>query len=130
MLRSVHWSSIGVTLACLTVPASAGPQEDFQRAMTLSKEKNFVEAHTLFEAAAKQGYVDAQVELGRMYVSGMGVPQSFFLGRIWYDIAVRNGSSSAVFGRNHASDELSEAEIAEAKRLAKLCIESGYQECD
>jgi uncharacterized protein len=130
MFKSVHWPSISVALAFLTIPVLAGPQEDFDRAVVLSKEKNFVEAHALFKAAAKQGYVDAQVELGRIYASGMGVPQSFFNAHIWYDIAVANGSTSAVFVRRHASYELSEAEITEAKRLAKLCIESGYQECD
>lgn len=130
-MRSIsHLSFFAAFVWILSVPASAGPQEDFDKAMDLQKNDSLVEANELLRSAAEQGHVDAQVELGRMHANGMGVPKSYLKAHVWYDIAVINGSAPGVFGRRYAFKQLSEAELAEAKELARMCIDSDYQDCD
>jgi len=82
------------------------------------------------EAAAVEGHAEAQVELARMLANGMGVPQSFINAYVWYDMAVRNGSAPAVYGRRNAEKKMTAAEIGDAKRLAGICFESKYRDCD
>jgi TPR repeat protein len=119
-----------LALAVSILPAHAGSQEEFEAAQALRIEGKMIEAHDLYLSAAKQGHVDSQLELGRMHASGLGVPQDFSKAHFWYDIAVQNGSSGAVFGRRNALKRLTEAQIAEATRLATICIESNYESCE
>jgi TPR repeat protein len=50
-----------------------------------------------FRLAAKQGDVDAQYNLGRMYDNGYGVPQDYKTAVKWFRLAVEQGYAVAQF---------------------------------
>ncbi|QDY99776.1 sel1 repeat family protein [Nitratireductor mangrovi] len=122
------WAGCLAAVLLATV-ALAGPQDDFARAQELRERGDLTGAFELFRSAATHGHLDARVEMGRSYANGMGVPQDFAKAHVWYDIAVMNGSSGAIFGRRNAFKQLSDSEVAEATAQARLCIETNYLDC-
>jgi len=87
--------------------------------------KNDEEAVRWYLAAAEQGYLPAQMIVGASYALGEGVPEDFVQTYMWYTIAseqVAPGSMEEMLvriGLENARDQLTRAEIREAKRLAK-----------
>ena len=73
---------------------------------------------------AKQGHRKAQKTLGWMYANGRGVAQDVVMAFVWFTVAVENGDRTA--WRNLASIEnrLNEAQLKEARKLAKSCIKN------
>lgn len=48
------------------------------------------------QRAAEQGHVDAQANLGRLYVDGQGVPLDLVKACAWWRVAAYGGSNFAV----------------------------------
>jgi uncharacterized protein len=88
------------------------------------------EALRWFHAAAEQGDDEAQYRLGEMYVSGHGVTQDFISGHMWFNVATTNGNSLAPWSRDTLEDRMAPTDVSEAQRRARVCMESGYQDCD
>ena len=64
----------------------------------------------------------AQLALGRLYVSGQGVPQDYVLAHKWLNLAAAQGGTQrdiAVKGRDLVDSEMTPEQIAEAQRLAR-----------
>ena len=82
---------------------------------------------------AEQGAADAQFNLGMAYENGLGVPQDNIFAYMWFDIAASNAyeidvngfSAQVLLGIQMISDD-----IEEAKKRAKICLESNYKQCD
>jgi TPR repeat protein len=70
-----------------------------------------------YRRAADQGYVRAQVNLGLMYDTGIGVEQSDVQAYVWFALAAAQGDSAAVDSRNELAARMSPAQIAEAQKL-------------
>jgi hypothetical protein len=77
-----------------------------------------------FRLAAQEGYAEAQTNLGVMYADGRGVPQDYVLSYMWLTVG------------NTASDKLqtlafamTPAQIELARKMAKRCVASNYQQC-
>ena len=92
--------------------------------------QNYVEAVRWFRIAAKQGHADAQFHLGVMYAIGRGVPQEYATAHMWFNIAAANGVDDAVQARDATGKEMTGGGISEAQRRARVCMESGYRNCD
>jgi hypothetical protein len=66
--------------------------------------KTAVKWYTL---AAKQGFANAQSNLGLMYDQGLGVPQDYEIALKWYTLAAEQGNASAqynlgvLYGKGH-----------------------------
>ncbi len=77
-----------------------------------------------FYRAAQRGYAPAQLRLGDMYATGVGMPQSLEQAYRWYRIlAIRADPASAAMGRARAdaiARQLGPARTARQERLAQL----------
>jgi len=88
------------------------------------------EAVRWYRLAAEQGHALAQLNLGWRYNNGQGVPQDFVTAHMWYNLAAADGVSVAVDARNAVARLMTAADISEAQRQARVCLESGYSDCD
>ncbi len=68
---------------------------------------------------AKVGYSPAQYNLGVMYYNGNGVPQDYVQAYKWINLATSQGYKYALDKRYIVANELTSAQLAEAKRLAR-----------
>ena len=83
-----------------------------------------------YRLAAAQGDAYAQYNLGVMYYIGDGVPQDYAEAHMWFNISAANGATDAATNRDKVAAKLLPADISEAQRRAKVCMASGYQDCD
>ena len=96
----------------------------------LGVSQDYAEAVRWYRLAAEQGNADAQYNLGLMYAYSKGVIQEYSTAHMWFNIAARNGDSDAVNNRDLIADLMTPEAIAAAQSRARICIESGYQDCD
>ena len=73
------------------------PKEEYQKALSYSKNKNYQKAFPLFKDAAKQGYTPAEVMLGYMYLLGKGASQDYIKAVYWYKKAAEQGLAQAEY---------------------------------
>jgi TPR repeat protein len=92
--------------------------------------QDYAEAMRWYRLAAQQGDASAQVEIGNMYYDGLGVTQDDIAAHMWLSLAAANGESDRAVRRYWAADRMTPADMFEAQRRARLCVESGYQDCD
>jgi len=92
--------------------------------------QDYAEAARWYRLAAEQGYPRAQFNLAFMYAHGNGVIQDYSTAHMWFNIAASTGYSDAVHNRDVAADRMTPEAIAESQRRARICLESGYQDCD
>jgi len=88
--------------------------------------QDYAEAATWYRLAADQGNVLAQSQLGLLYAYGRGVPQDFVQAHKWFNLASAQLSGSETKRRetidefrNNVEAKMSQAQIAEAQRLAQ-----------
>jgi hypothetical protein len=74
----------------LVSAAVAGPFEDGVRAL---KGGDYATVLRLWRPLAEQGHATAQFDLGRMYVTGQGVPQDYAEAMKWYRLAAAQGDA-------------------------------------
>ncbi len=65
-----------------------------------------------------------------MYHNGQGVQQDYVSSHMWYNLASANGQENAGEARDVLAEKMTPQDVAEAQRLARICIESDYQKCD
>ena len=82
-----------------------------------------------YRLAAEQGNVNGQFNLGRMYVRGQGVVRDHIMAHMWYNISTANGNGDG-YVRDRLAERMTTADITEAQRRARVCMESNYQDCD
>ena len=78
-------------------------------------------------AAAEQGYAMAQHHLGAMYYDGQGVLQDYVRAHMWANIWASNGGDPEM--RELVAKKMTPAQITEAQRLARECVEKNYTGC-
>ena len=80
------------------------------------------EAAKWYRASAEQGYSKAQVELGKLYEAGRGLPQDRVAAYMWYSLAEAQGDRYAKVLRPSLAEKLTAAEIAEAERRVEAWL--------
>ena len=80
--------------------------------------RDYPEAAKWYRKAAEQGDAWAQNNIGEMYVRGEGVPRSYVQAYMWLSLAINGGYKPAVSYRDRLAKKMTDAEIAEAGRLA------------
>lgn len=55
----------------------------------------YITAMKCFKAAAKQGYYDAHISIGKMYANGLGVDKDYDQAMYWWKLAAENKHPSA-----------------------------------
>jgi uncharacterized protein len=81
--------------------------------------QDYGQAIKWYRKAAEHGLAVAQSNLGAMYGLGLGVPQDYVQALMWFDLAAAQGYSEGQKGMDLVTNEMTPAQIAEAKRLAR-----------
>jgi len=92
--------------------------------------KDVAEAATWYQQAAERGHGEAQLALGKNYHFGTGVAQDQVAAYMWLDIATSTAAPNdhwrveAREMRDEVEMEMTDIDISEAQRRARLCLES------
>jgi uncharacterized protein len=81
--------------------------------------KDYQQALRWFRLAADQGEALAQTKMAVMYDEGQGVPKNIVQAYKWYSLAATNGDKPATLLRDSLADQMTQAQIAEAQKLAQ-----------
>ena len=92
--------------------------------------QDYAEAAKWYRLAAEQGIAEAQTNLGLMYDEGSGVSQDNITAHMWYNIGSANGKALGGENRDKLAENMTPADISEAQRRARVCMNSNYQDCD
>lgn len=103
--------------------------------MGAGTQQDYFWARSHFRSAARHApsdtlAADAQEFLGRMYQNGEGIPQDYITAHMWYNIAAANGSEASHRLRDDLAEIMNASDISEAQRRARVCMSSGYEDCD
>ena len=88
------------------------------------------EAVHWYRLSANQGIAKAQVSLGNMYYYGEGVSKDFVEAHKRFNMGCALGEQLGCDNRNFVSSILPPADISEAQRRARVCMESNFRDCD
>jgi TPR repeat protein len=88
------------------------------------------EAVRWYRLAADQGNANAQFNLGVMFENGHGVLQNYALAHMWYNISSANGFDDAAVFRDDLVTRMTPEQVADAQERARVCMGSGYRDCD
>jgi len=86
-------------------------------------EKNSEIAAKWYRKSAKLGVADAQFRLADQYAGGDGVPRDLESAFAWYRVAAHLGNEKAAAAISETAEQLSAAELNQAKRFAGELIE-------
>ena len=81
--------------------------------------QDYADAVQWYRRAADQGYDLAQHNIGVIYANGDGVPQDYVQAHMWWNLYAAQGNEGARDNRNRVAAKMSDAQIAEAQRLAR-----------
>lgn len=82
--------------------------------------RNEARALELFEKAASAGHVRAQINLGILYMRGLGLPRDLVNARAWLEKAAATGDPQAIYTLGRAMDESSEQVAPDPVRAVDL----------
>lgn len=80
---------------------------------------NYEEARFWYRKSANQDYGVAQFNLAVMYSIGQGMDPDFVQAHKWYDIAAEKGMDDAADNRDELAKQMTKAQLAEARELAR-----------
>jgi hypothetical protein len=92
--------------------------------------QDYPQAIKWLRLAAAQGEPKAQFKLGSMYANGQGFVRDHQRAAMWFIMAAEGGDAKAPKELAKSASELSESQLATAKRLAQTCIKREFQGCD
>jgi clan AA aspartic protease (TIGR02281 family) len=98
--------------------------------------KDYAMAARWFRLAANQGHGVAQRFLGLSYFRGQGVPQDDVLAFMWLSLAANNKVNlpktqiEVMEARDGLARRMTQAQLEEAQKLARQCLQSNYRDCD
>lgn len=124
-VEAVRWYRLAADQGDARAQTSLGEMYEFGRGVPQDSE----EAARLYRLAADQGDTPAQTNLGVMYELGRGVLQDYVLAHMWLNIANANGAESGP-RRDTVAEHMTREQIADAQARARVCMSSGYQDCD
>ena len=92
--------------------------------------KDFKEAEFWFRKSAEQGFPAGHNHLGQLYFEGQGVDRYLVKAHTHLNIACALGYRLGCKNRDTVSTIMTPADISEAQRRARVCMESDYADCD
>ena len=87
--------SVLMGVALLLLSSTEGWSADFQKGLDAANKGDFASALREWKPLAKQGNARAQVNLGRMYRRGAGIPKNLEIAVKWYRLAADQGHARA-----------------------------------
>jgi TPR repeat protein len=99
--------------------------------------QDYAEAVKWIRLAAIQGNDYAQYHLGTMYLLGQGIPQDYVRAHMWSNLAAALGTLADASGidmaatqRDLVAEKMTSAQVSEAQRMARECLERNFKNCD
>ena len=89
--------------------------EDGQRAWDAGRHS---EALGEWQVAANAGDAKAMLALGRLYMQGLGAPQSYVQAHMWFNLAASRGEAEAVTERDALAARMAPEQVAKAQDQA------------
>jgi TPR repeat protein len=89
----------------VSLTAEADPETSFRNGVEADARGAFAEAVNWYRKAANRGHSGAQLNLGRMYDTGRGVPQDDPEAAKWFCLAAERGDAEAQFNLGRLYDE-------------------------
>jgi TPR repeat protein len=101
---------------------------DYQKGVAAAASGDYATALREFKPLAKQGYADAQFNLGVMYDNGYGVPQNYNTAVKWYQLAAKQGYADAQFnlGLMYDKGQGVPQDYKTAVKWIRLAAKQGY----
>jgi TPR repeat protein len=84
-----------VLTASVVLISPAFVSAGFEEGMAAVESGDYAKAYAEFKPLAEQGMREAQVNLGNLYMKGLGVPQDYVEARHWYEQAARQDDAQA-----------------------------------
>ncbi|MBL80211.1 MAG: hypothetical protein CMH70_09320 [Nitrosomonadaceae bacterium] len=82
-----------------------------------------------FRHASKQGYAPSQYFLATLYENGDGIQQDYIRAHMWFSLSAKK-NIIAKDERDRIAMKLSPSQITDSQRMARVCEEEGYRNCD
>jgi hypothetical protein len=82
-----------------------------------------------YDVAARAGHLQAQVNLGVLFVIGDGQLQDMEKAYMWFNIAASKGHNMARKYRDRIAAKMSRREILLAQKKAQTCYVSDLKDC-
>jgi hypothetical protein len=82
-----------------------------------------------FTLAAKQGYAQAQINLGFLYEYGNGIARDDIRAYMWYHLSDHNGNQRSAKNKEQIANRMTSTQIAKALKMSTRCLKSGYKHC-
>jgi TPR repeat protein len=84
----------------------------------------------LYRLAAAQGAVIAANNIGLLYAKGLGVPQDLVRAYMWFSLGATSGHPEPIRHRDLIFDKLSPEQVAQAQKMAQICLVRQWKDCD
>lgn len=91
--------------------------------------QDFGEAFKYYFASAIHENSMGQFNVGMAYKLGHGVDENKVLAHLWFNLSANSGFNSAKKEVDFLTEKMSTAELSEAHKKAKACLESRYTTC-
>lgn len=116
-------SRIAITLLCASLASAA----DLDSAKRAYEQKDYVTAYQYAAPLADKGNTDAQVLIGRLYLTGRGVVKDPDMAIKWFSTAAARGNADAEFmlGSMYL---LPRSNVSEGLKWVRLSAEQGNQD--
>ena len=112
----MNWKTVPAVLAVLVLASPAWADYDAgKRAMDAGR---VAEALREWRAAAASEDRRAMLELGRLFVRGLGVPQNYVRAHAWLNLAAARGEAAAAQERDALAAKMTPSQIAAAQERA------------
>ena len=116
--RDMTRMAIGMAALAFALLVSGPARADYEAGQQAWDAGNVDEALAEWRSAADAGDRRAMLALGRLYVRGLGVPQSFVEGHTWLNLAASRGEMAALEERDALAAKMTPAQIAAAQERA------------
>jgi TPR repeat protein len=121
---------LGTVLSGSLALANEMAFDDYYRGLEAHDTGKYAEAVIWYYKAVKQGVAIAQFKLGSMYVAGQAVSRNYISAHMWLNMAGLQGIEIAKTKMNILEKRMTASELEEARRRAKICLNSNYKNCD
>lgn len=112
--------------------AGAVKADDLANANLAFDKKDYARAFDLYEPLAHSGISQAQSALGSMYYFGNGVSRNWIQADMWFSLAARSRSATAIVAdtnRRILERLMPIAEVKLAANMADECLASRFARC-
>jgi uncharacterized protein len=109
-----------------------GVTQDFAKALSLLRKAAVDDGKNFFDQNADPM---SQVNLGRFYFEGKGIPQNYLLAYMWVNIGIANltNKDNLEFAkelRERITSHLSQSQLLRGQAMTNRCLSSGYKDCN